>query len=96
MPANLSIVPTVPLPDLTKTSAEFVRDFVPGEYLIDGVLQRRLCYSITAQTGVGKTTVAMRISNGIDIAVATNSFRTVRGRPILVAMPISGAGARQC
>ena len=55
-------VPTAPLPDLIKTSAEFVKGFVPPEYLVDGVLQRRFCYSITAQTGVGKTTVAMLIS----------------------------------
>ncbi len=51
-----------PLPDLIKTSAEFVRGFVPPEYLVDGVLQRRFCYSMTAQTGVGKTTVAMLLS----------------------------------
>lgn len=55
-------MPTDPLPDLIKTSAEFVRDFVPPEYLLDGVLQKRFCYSFTAQTGVGKTTVAMLIS----------------------------------
>ncbi len=81
MPSNVtplySAATAAPLPDLIKTSAEFVQGFVPPEYLVDGVLQRRFCYSITAQTGVGKTTVAMLISahvacgrplGGLDVA----------------------------
>jgi hypothetical protein len=48
--------------DLIQTSAQFVEGFVPPEYLVDQVLQRRFCYSITAQTGVGKTAVAMLLS----------------------------------
>jgi hypothetical protein len=59
---QLSIVPAEPLPDLIQSSGEFVRGFVPPDYLLDGVLQRRFVYSITAQTGVGKTAVAMLIS----------------------------------
>lgn len=59
---NLSIVPTAPLPDLIQSSGEFVQGFVPPDYLVDGILQRRFCYSMTAKTGVGKTTVAMLIS----------------------------------
>jgi hypothetical protein len=54
--------PAEPLPDLIQTSAQFVQGFVPPEYLVDQVLQRRFCYSITAQTGVGKTAVAMLLS----------------------------------
>ena len=30
--------------------------------------------------------MALNLSNGIDIAVATNSFRSVRGRPVLCAI----------
>ncbi|MGQ2186083.1 bifunctional DNA primase/polymerase [Bradyrhizobium barranii] len=52
----------VPTSDLIQTSAQFVQGFVPPEYLVDQVLQRRFCYSITAQTGVGKTAVAMLLS----------------------------------
>ncbi|MDB5824131.1 MAG: RecA-family ATPase [Herminiimonas sp.] len=61
-PPNLSVVPAAPLPDLIQSSGEFVRGFVPPDYLVDGVLQRRFVYSITAQTGVGKTAIAMLIS----------------------------------
>jgi hypothetical protein len=45
---------------MVKTSAEFIGGFVPPEYLIDGIVQRRYFYSMTAQTGVGKTSIAMR------------------------------------
>ncbi|MDB5615925.1 AAA family ATPase [Tardiphaga sp.] len=61
-PPKLTVVPTEPLPDLIQSSGEFVRGFVPPDYLVDGVLQRRFVYSITAQTGVGKTAIAMLIS----------------------------------
>ncbi|MGC2776830.1 MAG: AAA family ATPase [Bradyrhizobium sp.] len=52
--------PAVQLPDLIVSSADFVNGFVPPEYLIDGMLQRRYLYSVTAGTGVGKTAIAMR------------------------------------
>jgi AAA domain len=52
--------PDAPLPDLLTSSADFIAGFVPPEYLIDGIVQRRYFYSMTAQTGVGKTTIAMR------------------------------------
>jgi hypothetical protein len=60
MPVLPFPTPAVPLPDLLTSSAEFVGGFVPPEYLIDGILQRRYFYSLTAQTGVGKTAIAMR------------------------------------
>jgi AAA domain/RepB DNA-primase from phage plasmid len=52
--------PSAPVPDLLVSSAEFIGGFVPPEYLIDGIVQRRYFYSMTAQTGVGKTSIAMR------------------------------------
>jgi hypothetical protein len=63
MPPNLAIVPALPAappPPVVQTSAEFIGGFVPPEYLIDGIVQRRYFYSMTAQTGVGKTSIAMR------------------------------------
>jgi len=55
-----SVLRAVPLPDLLVSSADFIAAFVPAEYLIDGIVQRRYFYSMTAQTGVGKTSIAMR------------------------------------
>jgi AAA domain len=61
MPAALlRVVPSASLPDLLVSSADFIAGFVPPEYLIDGIVQRRYFYSMTAQTGVGKTSIAMR------------------------------------
>jgi hypothetical protein len=61
MPSNVHpLHPAAPLPDLLTSSAEFIGAFVPPEFLIDGVVQRRYFYSMTAQTGVGKTSIAMR------------------------------------
>lgn len=44
---------------LILSSAAFVAGFVPPDYLIDGLLQRRFAYSFTGQTGSGKTAVAL-------------------------------------
>jgi hypothetical protein len=77
--------PAAPLPDLIKTSAEFVQGFVPPEYLFDGVLQRRFCYSITAQTGVGKTTVAMRMAAHVASGRALGTLDVTKGTVLYFA-----------
>ena len=47
---------------LLQSSGEFVKDFTPPDYLIDGLLQRRYLYSLTGMTGAGKTCVAMLLA----------------------------------
>jgi AAA domain len=42
--------------------AEFLKDFVPPDYLVDGMLQRRFIYSLTGQTGHFKTALALLIA----------------------------------
>ncbi len=44
---------------LIVSSGEFVANFTPPDYLIDGLLQRRFCYSLTAPTGAGKTAIML-------------------------------------
>jgi hypothetical protein len=44
------------------SSAGFVADFVPPDYLLDGVLQRGFLYALTGRTGEGKTAVALDIA----------------------------------
>jgi hypothetical protein len=77
--------PAIPQTDLIKTSAEFVQGFVPPEYLIDGVLQRRFCYSITAQTGVGKTAIAMLLSSHVEAGRALNGLEVAKGSVLYFA-----------
>jgi hypothetical protein len=45
-----------------QSSAEFTRNYVPPDYLIDGLLQRRYCYSLTARTGSGKTAITLALA----------------------------------
>ena len=40
---------------LIQSSAQFIGGFVPPDYLVDGILQRRFVYSLTGKTGSGKT-----------------------------------------
>jgi hypothetical protein len=47
---------------LIKSSAEFVAGFVPPDYVVVGLLQRRFLYSNTGQTGAGKTGVTLRLA----------------------------------
>lgn len=63
-----------PLPDLVKSSADFVAAFEPPDFLVDGILQRRYFYSLTAATGSGKTAIAMRLMGHV-----------AAGRPIVGA-----------
>lgn len=84
MLAPLSPLPSSPV-DLLKTSGEFVHGFVPPEYLIDGVLQRRFCYSMTAQTGIGKTTVAMRLMAHVDTGRRLGNLDVEKGTVLYLA-----------
>lgn len=82
---HLKSVPAAPLPDLIKTSAEFVQGFVPPEYVVDQVFQRRFCYSITAQTGVGKTTVAMLLSAHVGTGRSLGNLDVAKGTVLYFA-----------
>jgi hypothetical protein len=44
------------------SKAQFLSGFVPPDYLIEGVLQRRFLYALTASTGHGKTALALLIA----------------------------------
>lgn len=47
---------------LIHTSAEFVAGFVPPDYFLEGVLQRRFIYSLTGRTNSGKTAIMLLIA----------------------------------
>ena len=44
---------------LILTAAEFLKGFLPPDYLVDGMIQKSYLLSLTARTGHGKTAVAM-------------------------------------
>ena len=53
-----------------QSAADFTRDFVAPEYIVDGVIQRGRLYTLTAPTGSGKTAVmlyaAVAIADGVE------------------------------
>lgn len=75
-------------PEPTKliiSSAEFIAGFVPPDYLIDGLVQRRFCYSFTAPTGSGKTAVALLLSATVALGLPIGDYFVERGRVLYLA-----------
>jgi hypothetical protein len=70
---------------LMQTSAEFVAGFTPPEYLWDGILQRRYCYSLTAITGHGKTAVALLLAMSVALERRLGGRDVERGRVLYFA-----------
>jgi hypothetical protein len=68
-----------------QSSAQFVKDFVPPDYLIDGILQRRFCYSITGKTGSGKTAVVLLASAHVGIGRSIGNIEVAAGRVLYFA-----------
>jgi hypothetical protein len=68
------------------SSAMFVSVFVPPEYIIAGILQRRFIYSFTGATGAGKTAImlflAVHVALGRDISP---QHEVERGRVLYLA-----------
>jgi hypothetical protein len=73
-----------PMPELCFPE-DFGDNFTPPDYLVDGILQRRFCYSLTAQTGTGKTTVAMRIAAHVALGKSINEIEVERGTVLYFA-----------
>src|SRR4051812_20881561 len=70
---------------LIKSSSEFISGFVPPEYVIEGILQQRFCYSFTAKTGTGKTAIAMRVAAHVALGRDLCGRFVARGRAIYFA-----------
>lgn len=67
------------------SSGDFVLDFVPPNYLIDGVLQRRFVYSLTAPTGGGKTAIALRIAAHVGLGQPLTGRDVEQGHVLYLA-----------
>jgi hypothetical protein len=52
-------------PRLVFTGAEFLSTFVPPDYLVEGLLQRRFLYSLTGMTGSGKTAIGTLLATTV-------------------------------
>jgi RecA-family ATPase len=67
------------------SSREFISEFTPPDYLIDGVVQRRFIYSLTGKTGDGKTAVLLRIAAHTALGLFLNDREVAQGRVLYLA-----------
>jgi hypothetical protein len=67
------------------SSAGFLAGFIPPDYLIDGILQRRFCYSFTAPTGSGKTAIALLLSVHVALGRRIGEAFVEKGRVLYLA-----------
>jgi RecA-family ATPase len=70
---------------LALSSAEFVSGFVPPDYLIEGLLQRRFIYSLTAATGTGKTAIALLLAALVSQGAKLGKLEVAKGRVLYFA-----------
>src|SRR4051812_30885726 len=70
---------------LITSSADFVSGFVPPDYLIDNLVQRRFCYSLTAATGTGKTAVTLLLSASVARGLPIGGRQVEPGRVLYLA-----------
>ena len=83
----VSLIPSQAAPParLIVSSADFIAGFVPPDYLIDGLIQRRFVYSITAPTGSGKTAVALLLAAYVALGRSVGEYPVERGRVLYLA-----------
>ncbi len=81
---NLQVVGDTPR-RLIVSSKDFITGFQPPEYLIDGLLQKRFLYSLTAPTGGGKTAILLLVSALTSQGEFVAGHATERGRVIYLA-----------
>jgi hypothetical protein len=70
---------------LIQSSKEFVAGYVPPDYLIDGLLQRRYIYALTGKTGAGKTTIALYIAALVALGSPLGEMAVDQGRVLMFA-----------
>ncbi len=85
MPVLPFPAPATPAPDLIRSSAEFVQAFTPPNYMVDGIFQLGFFYSITGQTGAGKTAVALLATAHVAIGRPLGSLHVERGTVLYFA-----------
>ena len=70
---------------LLLTAEQFLRGFVPPDYLIDGMVQRGYLYALTARTGHGKTAVAMLMFAAVGRGAVFHGHETRHGNALFLA-----------
>jgi hypothetical protein len=72
-------------PPHIQSSADFIRGFVPPDYLLDGIVQRGFLYSVTGRTGSGKTAVLLLLAASVALGRSIGTCTIERGRVLYFA-----------
>jgi AAA domain len=84
--AKAKLKPPAQAPPLQiQSSAEFITNFTPPDYLIDGLIQRRFIYSMTGPTGEGKTSVALLLALHVDRGWPIGGHEIDKGKVLFLA-----------
>jgi AAA domain len=70
---------------LIQTSAEFVAGFIPPDYLIDDLIQRRFVYGMTAPTSAGKTSIVLRLAAHVGLGMKLGDREVEQGKVLYLA-----------
>ena len=70
---------------LLQSSAQFIEGFIPPDYVLDGILQRRFVYSLTGRTGSGKTAIVLLIAASVASGRSIGAHELQTGRVLYFA-----------
>jgi hypothetical protein len=84
-PTVAPLEPAEPAGGLMQKLGDRLKDFVLPDYLWDGILLKRFCYSMTAQTGTGKTAIALLIAAHVATGQSLCGLEIEKGQVIYMA-----------
>lgn len=86
-PETPALIPEILPPNqkLILSSGEFVKDFIPPDYLLDGVLLKGFVYALTAPTGHGKTAVLLSLTAEVPRGYKFAEREVTKGRVLYFA-----------
>jgi hypothetical protein len=67
------------------SSSEFAASWKPPEFVIDGILQRRYLYAVTAKAGTGKTAIALTLAAHVGLGRPLGEHDVTQGRVLYFA-----------
>jgi hypothetical protein len=85
-PANLdeSEIKIPEMPDII-TGTQFISEYQVIDFLVEGVIEERRLYSLTAPTGTGKTAVALALAESVALGVKFGGLHTKQAGVLFLA-----------
>jgi AAA domain len=83
--AQLWLPTTAGTVTFVKHSKQFVAEFTPPDYLVDGLIQESYLYSLTGATGSGKTAITLRLAASVALGGLFADRETKKRRVLYLA-----------